>query len=929
MNSPLACTIIANNYLAYARAFTRSFLARHPDGQVCVLIVDRPQPGHRYEDEPFAVTFADQLGIPGFPHFSFRYSIVELNTAVKPYFLLHLHRTLGCDRLCYFDPDILVLGDLGELYARLGQVDAVLTPHLTAPIDDRAVPNEREILLSGIYNLGFLGIAFNPRTLAFLAWWSRRLYRECLHEVEHGLFVDQRWMDLAPAFLPAIEILRDPGYNVAYWNLAHRTVEEAEEGWRVNGEPLRFFHFSGYDFRRPELISKFQNRFTFAQRPDVLPLFRLYGERIRAEGQEEVQDYPYQYGHFDNGVTVPEVARRTLRQIDPEGKRWPDPFAAAGTDSFFEWLRRPAGDSPSSIPLPRLALLLWDHRQDLQRFFPHPWRQDRLRFVHWFAGSSGEPERIHPAFTAPLAGPLRRAGELAEEERLQAERTMADLSSLLNKGSAEEIDQLSADEVAWLTADAGHDPDRRPRVPRLALEMHRRRPDLLRAYPDPLGGDRGALALWYATHGRNEYRLPAAVVRPVVRTLSWRQRAWARLWWEKQRRRRAAAARIPDEMRVEISLPRPISGPLGISVIGWATAPTGVGEACRGTLAALAEGAIPHSLWTLDGRADGAPGEADEKQGEGLPFDPLLFHVNADMMETVQSRIPRSFHWGRHRIGYWFWELSHFPLGLAPAFRCVDEVWAPTRFCLEAYRASSPVEVLWMPPCVVPTEAVPADRAALGVSPEEFLFFFAFDALSVPERKNPVGLLTAFAAAVRSAGRPVRLLLKVNHAEADPGYVDELRRRAEGLPVNLLTGTLTREALNGLTAACDAYVSLHRSEGLGLPLIEAMYLGRPVIATGYGGVTDFLDDETGFVVRHRLAALERSHGPYPAGAVWAEPDTGHAAALMRALANAPESAAARIAAARRRVCELYSPEVAGERLRRELTRIRQTRQDAA
>jgi len=259
----------------------------------------------------------------------------------------------------------------------------------------------------------------------------------------------------------------------------------------------------------------------------------------------------------------------------------------------------------------------------------------------------------------------------------------------------------------------------------------------------------------------------------------------------------------------------------------------------------------------------------------------------------------------------------------------VDEVWAPTRFCQEAYQGASPVEVRWMPPCVQPTEAVPADRAALGVKPDEFLFLFCFDVLSVPERKNPYGLLAAFAQAARGAGRPVRLLLKVNHAEAQPEYVADLRRRAEGLPVTVRVGTLRREALNGLTAACDAYVSLHRSEGLGLPLIEAMYLGKPVIATGYGGVTDFLDDGTGFVVRHRLTALEKPEGPYPAGAVWAEPDTEHAAALMRALANAPESAAPRIEAARQRVRELYAPEAAGERLRRELARIRRGRLDAA
>src|SRR4051812_11558732 len=240
MSSPLACTIIANNYLAYARAFTRSFLEHHPDGKVCVLVVDPPQPGHRYEDEPFAVTFADQLGIPGFPHLAFRYSILELSTAVKPWFLLHLHRTLGCDRVCYFDPDVLVFGDLGELYDTLGRADAVLTPHLTAPTEALAVPSEREILLSGIYNLGFLGLAFNERTLPFLDWWSRRLYRWCLHEVDQGLFVDQRWMDFAPAFLERVEILRDPGYNMAYWNLAHRTLAQRDGAWWVGDAPLRF-----------------------------------------------------------------------------------------------------------------------------------------------------------------------------------------------------------------------------------------------------------------------------------------------------------------------------------------------------------------------------------------------------------------------------------------------------------------------------------------------------------------------------------------------------------------------------------------------------------------------------------------------------------------------------------------------------------------
>ena len=926
MRTPLACTIVANNYLAYARAFTRSFLDRHPAGKVCVLIVDRPQPGHRYEEEPFAVTFADQLGIPGFEHFSFRYSIVELSTAVKPWFLLHLHRTLGVDRVCYFDPDILIFGDLGQLYDLVRGADAVLTPHLTAPIDDSLVPalvpGEREILLSGIYNLGFLGLAFNERTLAFLDWWKERLYRWCLHEVDKGLFVDQRWMDLAPAFLPRTEILREPGYNVAYWNLSHRRLTRHGGSWWVADVPLRFFHFSGYDFNRPDNLSKFQNRFTFAERPDVLPLFELYGESIRRQGQQEVQDYPYGYGRFANGVAIPDLARRTLRRIDPDGVRWPDPFATTGPDSFFDWLRQPV-DGDELIPLPRLALLLWDHREDLQRLFARPWAEDRMRFAQWFVGSTHSPERIDPAFTAGLEGTIRQVNP--------ADHAMARLASLLGPP----VGELETSKIIWLTADAGYEPQRRPRVSRLALEMHRQRADLLRAYPDPLGADRLSLALWFVTYGRHEYRLPKTVVLPVLRTLPWRQRAWARLWWERQKRRQKALiapAPSPGEEGEKpfVRQPARAAGPAGFNVIGWSTAPTGVGEACRGTLVALERAGIGSALWPLEdlqrgGPMDGAPGLTGMAH-DGMPYEVSLYHVNADMMETVHSRLPLGFTAGRHRIGYWFWELAHFPVAFAGAFRHTDEVWAPSRFCQQAFQSLATVEVRWMPPCVVPATAAPASRQALGIGAESFLFFFAFDALSVPERKNPAGLLAAFAQVARERRRPVHLLIKVNHAESDPGFLADLRGRCAGLPVTLLTGTLSRAELDGLTAACDAYVSLHRSEGLGLPLIEAMYLRKPVIATGYGGVTDFLDEETGFVVRHGMTALSRPQGPYPAGTAWAEPDAEHAAALMLALAEAPEAAAPKVAAARRRVTELYAPEAAGHRFRRELERIRQARE---
>lgn len=934
--TPVVCTIVSNNYLAYARVFTRSFLERHPDGKVYVLIVDRPDSALRYDAEPFEAVFVESLGIPGFPHFSFRYSILELNTAVKPWFLLHLHRTGGYDRICYFDPDILITGDLSEIYDRLGTADAVLTPHVTAPIEDDRIPSERDFLLSGMYNLGFLGIAFNERTLPYLDWWHRRLYKECLHEVERGLFVDQRWMDFAPAFLARAEIYRDLGCNVAYWNLMHRSLSHRDGAWRVGDAPLRFFHFSGYRLDRPELISKYQNRFALSNRPDLEALFHEYGERITAEGHPELSRLPYRFGFFDDGTPVPDLARVALRRTDPDGRRWPDPFAAPGAGSYLSWLREP-DDPRAEALLPRLALMLWDQRPDLQQAFPRLDREDRARFADWFAHGV-EGKAYGETFTRPVAESLRRIQHLPCAQVKTVRQKVANAVQGAVQGDTPFSADLPPEEISWLTADAGHEPGRRPRLPRMAMMLHQRRADLRGSFPDPLGADRERYALWFATYGRQEYQLPYRMVAPVLGSLRLRKAVWAQLWWQRQRLRRATAtpsAATPNAVpaaagssvdtggvtspSAEPGSSGRLTAQAGLNVVGWASAPTGVGEACRGTLLALETAGLPTALWNL-----GAGAGDDPLRGgaQGMPFDLTLFHVNADMMPVIDRQLPRSLTAGRYRIGYWFWELSHLPLAFADSFSHLDELWAPTEFCLDAFRAISPVPLRRVPPCVPPPAEVQADRQKLGVPADSFLFYFAFDALSIPDRKNPEGLLLAFARAVRDSPRPLHLVLKVNHMGADPALARRLVHLISGLPVSLLTDPMSRAEVNSLMATCDAYVSLHRSEGLGLPLIEGMYLGRPVIATGYGGVTDFFDDTTGWVVRHSMAVLEESRGPYPAGAVWADPDSDHAAELMLEVATSPEATAVKVEAARRRVAEIYSPAVAAERLRQELGRIR-------
>lgn len=510
------------------------------------LIVDRPDDNVDYDAQPFTTTFASELDIPAFPSFAFRYSILELNTAVKPFYLQALHLQQGLKNLCYFDPDILVTGHLDPLYGMLEEsAEIILTPHILEPIEDKATPSERSFLLSGIYNLGFLGIRFNKRTLSFLEWWQRRLYKHCHHRVDQGLFVDQRWMDFAPAFLERVSILRDPGYNVAYWNLMHRTLRPKPDGWSVDGSALRFFHFSGFSPDSPDQLSKYQNRIDLAHREDLEPLFREYARRLRDEGWAHCRDLPYGFSCFDSGVSIPPIARRILDQTDPDGERWPDPFATDSGASFCNWLVSPPEPEPP-LPVPRLAQAVWDERPDLQEAFPNPMGSDIQGFARWLVESASKELSLDPYFLTPLHEQyFSKAGYSAKERVRESFRTKVgrNLRKLLPSAYVGEAweEALSSDEVAFLGEEGLLDSRSQPLISRLAYWLYEQRPDIQRSFPEPLGRDRERFAMWFATHGRVEYKLPRAVIKPVLRSFSIRRRLWVELWWL---RNRAGAFRL-------------------------------------------------------------------------------------------------------------------------------------------------------------------------------------------------------------------------------------------------------------------------------------------------------------------------------------------------------------------------------------------------
>jgi hypothetical protein len=206
------CTIIAKNYVAYARVLARSFREHHPDSRCHTLVIDDAAGYLEADAEPFELVTPGQLDLEGFERMAARYDVLELSTAVKPWLLRHLLHDRGLEKVAYLDPDIQVCSSLAGIDALLDDHEIALIPHLTEPIpDDGRKPSATDILIAGAYNLGFVALARRPEVDALLAWWAERLESECVVAPERGIFVDQRWMDFVPGFLERVAVVRDPG----------------------------------------------------------------------------------------------------------------------------------------------------------------------------------------------------------------------------------------------------------------------------------------------------------------------------------------------------------------------------------------------------------------------------------------------------------------------------------------------------------------------------------------------------------------------------------------------------------------------------------------------------------------------------------------------------------------------------------------------
>jgi hypothetical protein len=353
---------------------------------------------------------------------------------------------------------------------------------------------------------------------------------------------------------------------------------------------------------------------------------------------------------------------------------------------------------------------------------------------------------------------------------------------------------------------------------------------------------------------------------------------------------------------------RPLA--LGVNLAGYFGATLGLGEAVRHVAEALeAAGVAVARLPLRHGSAPAHDGPAVTASADA-PHLATIVCANPDGMAGARADLPAAFA-GRRVIGLWWWEVMAFPPRWTRAFDEVDEVWVGSRFVADALAGVSPVPVVAMPMPVAPPAPAPgADRATLGL-PDGFLFGFVFDYGSVVERKNPLGLVEAFRRAFPEHGSE-RLVLKALGGDRHPEqHAALLAATARDPRVHVVDRHLPKPENDALIAALDCYVSLHRSEGFGLTLAEAMLLGTPVIATAYGGVLDFVTPFNGALVDYRLVAIGAGHDPYPPDGEWAEPDLDHAAALMREVRADPAAPRARAERARADVERRHAPAAAG------------------
>ena len=827
-------TIVAKNYFSYANTLCNSIKNIHPEAEIYIVVSDKINSSEYGDFTNFNVININQLNLPAFKKFCFRYDIMELSTAIKPYAFRWIFQNTNAENVIYLDPDILVLSRLDRVTEILdGGSSVVITPHITSRVDDGLHPDESTMLKVGVFNLGFIAISSSNSGYEVVNWWADRLEKGAVNDLSKGLFTDQKWVDLVPCLFSNVAILRDPGFNVAYWNLHERTISFENGNWCANGEPIKFFHFSGIDLKNIEKFSKHQNRYNLSNIGVLKDLYIGYTKKLIENKYQDFIKLPYGFNTSPTGLVIDKQVREYFKKFhDVSGSKINDPYYFYNKDYFNE----PESSLGKKTLITKYMYALFIGQQEL-----------RLNFnLH----SSSSQEGYSAYFIEKVKNTYG-----IDDYFIQG------ASSLRNKNLKFLKDHL---------------------ITKIYRKMISK-------------------AFWWA------YKISPSTCKYMSNNfLSEKAR-------ERLREKLAAISfensgskknnkflkRFSDE---SLSLKRilnkhkdevlPISLEHGLTLVGYVKGDFGVAQNLRSAAHALVSASYPIDIIEISTGDLYSECNSDcielivEKSRKQIE----LFCVNADQTRNVSDRLVEKRHpKSPYRVGYWFWELSNFPDEWLHAFDYVDEIWAPTQYIATTLSGLTTKPVIHMPMAVEFSEPRSYSRRDFSLPENDFLFLFSYDFHSFASRKNPEAVLAAFLNCFKDgddskAGLVIKTVNSEKHQEA---YIRLLEKISGNGRISVISETLSREKMYGLFNVCDSYVSLHRAEGFGLGMAEAMYLGKPVIGTAYSGNMDFMNKNNSIPISFEMVDVERDEYPFWPGQKWANPNIGEAAKAMANLyANA-------------------------------------------
>lgn len=389
-------SICSRNYLPYAQTLVSSLQEHVPGALILLILADRGDVAAIEDFVGVPVIRAEDLRIPTYYDMAMRYNVTEFNTSIKPYVFRWLFDG-GASSAIYIDPDIQIFRPLTEVYSALNEegANAVVTPHITQPLDMDKKPSELRILQTGVYNLGFLALAASETSSAFVDWWLSFMPADCRADLRAGIFVDQKYVDLLPSYVPETKILRHAGYNVAYWNLAHRPLRKEDLGWTAGGEPLVFMHFSGIRPYEERVVSAHQDRLSYDDLGEGQQLFAQYKERLK-KGYRRLEECKiskdYAYGCFSDGVVIEGPIRKLYaKAVPPRSASYEEAF-----DPDLAHYSAPAADvrHEQRALISNVMYDVWRRKGHLRKTFDLNKPAEAEAFALWFAKAGYEEWKI-------------------------------------------------------------------------------------------------------------------------------------------------------------------------------------------------------------------------------------------------------------------------------------------------------------------------------------------------------------------------------------------------------------------------------------------------------------------------------------------------------------------------------------------------------